>query len=111
MKSILFWFRRDLRLRNNAGLDYALETRKAVHCVFVFDRAIFDALLSYAGRRVGCIWESVHELDQARRQHGGELSAVYGRAVDEMPRFAHIDQLQREPLARRASMASNWVKA
>jgi len=88
MKSILFWFRRDLRVRDNAGLYHALENGKAVHCVFVFDRDILDALPSKADRRVEFIWESVYELDQALRQHGGELTVVYGRAVDEIPRLA-----------------------
>ena len=88
MKNILFWFRRDLRLYDNAGLYHALENGRAVHCVFVFDRDILDALPSKADRRVEFIWESVQELGQLLRQHGGALTVVYGRAVDEIPRLA-----------------------
>jgi deoxyribodipyrimidine photo-lyase len=50
--SALMWFRRDLRAADNAALSQALESAGAVHCAFVFDRAILDGL-PRADRRPG----------------------------------------------------------
>jgi deoxyribodipyrimidine photo-lyase len=36
----LMWFRRDLRVDDNAALYHALRSCRQVLCVFVFDRAI-----------------------------------------------------------------------
>ena len=88
MKSSLFWFRRDLRLNDNAGLYYALENARQVHCVFIFDRDILDALPSKSDRRVDFIREALDELDSALRQHGGELTVRHAKAVDEIPKLA-----------------------
>ena len=57
MNNALFWFRRDLRATDNAGLYHALKNARRVYCVFVFDRAILDALPSKTDRRVEFIWE------------------------------------------------------
>ena len=88
MKSSLFWFRRDLRLNDNAGLYYALENARQVHCVFIFDRDILDALPSKTDRRVDFIREALDELDSALRLHGGELTVRHAKAVDEIPKLA-----------------------
>ena len=40
----LVWFRRDLRLDDNAALGRALATSPRVFCVFVFGTEILDAL-------------------------------------------------------------------
>ena len=36
-----FWFRRDLRLDDNAGLYHALKSGKNVQPIFIFDKNIF----------------------------------------------------------------------
>ncbi len=59
------WFRRDLRLHDHAALYYALKTSRQVHCVFVFDADMLDALAEKADRRVEFIWHSVREVKQA----------------------------------------------
>jgi hypothetical protein len=40
----LIWFRRDLRLTDQAALFHALKSSKAVHCTFVFDTEILAGL-------------------------------------------------------------------
>jgi deoxyribodipyrimidine photo-lyase len=47
----LMWFRRDLRVLDNAALTLALQACRKLHCIFVFDRDILDAL-PRADRRV-----------------------------------------------------------
>ena len=61
----LVWFRRDLRDFDHAALYHALRRARAVHCVFVFDREILDALPDAHDRRVEFIWESVAQLAAA----------------------------------------------
>ncbi|MEY4426954.1 MAG: hypothetical protein RL535_1252 [Pseudomonadota bacterium] len=63
----LMWFRRDLRTDDNAALYHALKRCKTVHCVFVFDKEILDALPK-SDRRIEFIHESLVELDISIRQ-------------------------------------------
>lgn len=84
----LFWFRRDLRDEDNAGLHYALVSSREVHCVFVFDREILGALPARADRRVEFIRESVRELRESLRVRGGDLIVLQGDPRDEVPSLA-----------------------
>lgn len=84
----LVWFRRDLRNFDHAALTAALEARRYVHCAFVFDTEILDALESRADPRVTFIWDSVRELQAALEAQGGGLHVLLGRACEEIPRLA-----------------------
>jgi deoxyribodipyrimidine photo-lyase len=70
----LMWFRRDLRAADNAALYHALKSCRTVHCVFVFDRDILDAL-PRADRRVEFIRESLVALDTRLRELAGHRGA------------------------------------
>ena len=65
------WFRRDLRVQDNAALFHALKNCGQVHAVFVFDRDILDPL-PRVDRRVEFIRESLVDLDQALRALAGQ---------------------------------------
>ena len=84
----LMWLRRDLRIRDNHALYRALTDAQRVHCVFVFDTDILDALEDRADRRVEFIHDSVAELREALHRHGGELTVVHGRAREVVPALA-----------------------
>ena len=114
----LMWFRRDLRCSDNATLHAALRSCRQLHCVFVFDRAILEAL-PRVDRRVEFIRESLVELDEALRllsQHtDAGLIIRHAEASDEIPRLARQLKVQAvfagndyEPqaLARDAAVAS-----
>lgn len=87
----LVWFRRDLRAEDNAALNAALTQCEAVHCVFIFDRAILDGL-PRNDRRVAFIWESLVELDADLRGMSTHpmagLIARHGFAEYEIPTLA-----------------------
>ncbi|HWL73294.1 MAG TPA: deoxyribodipyrimidine photo-lyase, partial [Burkholderiaceae bacterium] len=72
----LVWFRRDLRLTDNAALTAALSRCQQVYCAFIFDRTILDELLA-AGithdRRVDFIHRSIVALDASLRARGSSL--------------------------------------
>jgi len=78
----LFWHRRDLRFHDNAGLYHALKSGDPVLPIFIFDRNILDKLPDKADVRVEFIQQSVVELAEAYRAHGGDLRAFYGNPLD-----------------------------
>jgi deoxyribodipyrimidine photo-lyase len=84
----LFWFRRDLRDYDNAGLYHALRASRRVYCVFVFDREILARLRRRADRRVEFIWASVRELKDALRSLGSDLFVLNDDARVAIPRLA-----------------------
>lgn len=87
----LVWFRRDLRVHDNAALYEALQRCAQVHCVFVMDRTILDTL-PRADRRVEFIRDSLVELDAGLRALAGKpgagLMVVHGIAIDALPALA-----------------------
>ena len=95
----LVWFRRDLRVADNAALFHALKNCTKVHCVFVFDTEILQHLPSQ-DRRVAFIRESLVELDELLRavalQAGVEASlaaqlgliVLHGNTLKEIPHLA-----------------------
>ena len=88
LDAALFWFRRDLRATDNAGLYRALKSARRVYCVFAFDTEILDLLPNKRDRRVEFIWESVRELDSSIAKLGGALLVRHARASDVLPLLA-----------------------
>ena len=88
LDAALFWFRRDLRVTDNAGLYQALKSARRVHCVFIFDSDILDALPNKQDRRVEFIWESIRALDISLKMHGGGLLVRHAHAVEAIPQMA-----------------------
>jgi deoxyribodipyrimidine photo-lyase len=91
IKKSLFWFRRDLRIADNAALYRALSQSDEVHCVFIFDSDILDALKTEGitdDRRVEFILESIVELDAALREVDSGLIVRHAAAWKEIPGLA-----------------------
>jgi deoxyribodipyrimidine photo-lyase len=88
LEKALVWFRRDLRDHDHAALSAALASADTVHCAFVFDTDILEALPVRVDRRVHFIHESLLELDAALRRRGGGLIVRHGRPAEEIPRLA-----------------------
>jgi deoxyribodipyrimidine photo-lyase len=87
VSAALAWFRRDLRCFDHAAPYTALKAHDAVHCAFVFDRDILDAL-PRRDRRVAFIHASVAELKAALEARGGGLHVLHGRPQEEIPKLA-----------------------
>ena len=86
--SALVWFRRDLRDFDHAALYHALKAADKVHCAFIFDREILDALRHPDDRRVEFIWDSVVELAANLAARGGALIIRHALARDAIPQLA-----------------------
>lgn len=69
----IFWFRRDLRLQDNAGLYHALRSGLPVVPIFIFDTTILNALENKADRRVEFIHAALEEIQPALIKMGSSL--------------------------------------
>ncbi|MBL8993529.1 MAG: deoxyribodipyrimidine photo-lyase [Spirochaetia bacterium] len=74
----LFWFRRDLRLSDNAGLDAALRSESPVLPIFIFDKAILGALTDPKDGRVEFIHQAVRVLKKELMDLGSDLLVFHG---------------------------------
>jgi len=80
--SAVFWFRRDLRLQDNAGLYHALKENKEVVPIFIFDTNILDKLEDKNDRRVAFIHHALTILHQHLEELGSSLLVFHGDPVD-----------------------------
>lgn len=78
----LCWFRRDLRLHDNAALYHALKEGIPVVPVFVFDRSILDKLEDKQDRRVEFIHHSITAMQQQLQQLGSSMEVYHGFPAD-----------------------------
>lgn len=69
----IFWFRRDLRLDDNAGFYHALKSGRQVLPFFIFDKEILDKLEDKDDARVTFIHQTIEELSKQLYRHGSSL--------------------------------------
>ncbi len=74
-----FWFRRDLRLEDNAGLYKALSRSQGVQPLFIFDENILEKLSNPKDARVTFIHQRLQKLQTQLREAGSDLWVFYGR--------------------------------
>ena len=84
-KISIFWFRRDLRLHDNAGLYHALKSENPVLPVFIFDKNILDKLEDKKDRRVEFIHNAVSEMQDELLKFGSSLLVKYGSPEEIFP--------------------------
>ncbi len=92
-KTIIYWFRNDLRLHDNEGLYRAYDDANVVLPVFVFDPRSVDLLpdidVPKAGpHRVRFLLESLHDLRESLRSRGSDLLIRLGDPVEELAKLA-----------------------
>jgi len=74
----IFWFRRDLRLHDNAGLFHALKAAIPVLPIFIFDRNILDKLENKQDRRVEFIHQALTSMQEQLKAIGRTIEVFYG---------------------------------
>ena len=83
----IFWFRRDLRLHDNAGLFHALKSSNPVLPVFIFDKNILDKLAAgpsgenKSDRRVEFIHAALEEVQSSLIKMGSSLEVFYSTPI------------------------------
>ena len=78
----IIWFRRDLRLQDNAALYHALKCENPVLPIFIFDQNILDKLEDKADRRVEFIHAALAEMQQQLLAMGSSLQVFYSTPIE-----------------------------
>lgn len=78
----IIWFRRDLRLKDNAALYHALRSGIPVLPVFIFDTAILDQLQDRADKRVAFIHSAITEMQAELVAMGSTMKVFHGKPLD-----------------------------
>ncbi len=73
----IFWFRRDLRLSDNAGLYHALKSGVPVVPIFIFDKNILNDLTDKKDKRVQFIHDVLTGVQEQLVQMGSSLTVLY----------------------------------
>ena len=102
--STVFWFRRDLRLQDNAGLYHALKENEEVVPIFIFDTTILDNLEDKADRRVTFIHNSLTAMQRQLEELGSTMLVFHGNPIEifqSLKRKAVYTNHDYEPYARK----------
>ncbi|KFF16468.1 cryptochrome/photolyase family protein [Chryseobacterium sp. JM1] len=78
----IFWFRRDLRLEDNAGLYHALNSGLKVIPVFILDTDILNHLEDREDKRVDYIHQALDAINQELKNHNSGLKTYHGKPLD-----------------------------
>lgn len=78
----IFWFRRDLRLEDNAGLYHALKSELLVLPIFIFDTTILNQLEDKNDARVSFIYQSIESLKKQLERFGTSLWVHHGTPTE-----------------------------
>lgn len=78
----VFWFRRDLRLEDNVGLQKALSSGYAVLPIFIFDEEILKQFENPYDRRVDYIHHALTSINHDLRKQGSTIKTTYGNTID-----------------------------
>lgn len=81
-KTTIFWFRRDLRLKDNAGLYHALKSGKNIIPLFIFDSTILNQLEDKKDSRVQFLHHEIEELKKELEQLESYLLVKFGKPLE-----------------------------
>ena len=84
MKTILHWFRRDLRISDNIALSEGVKCARTVIPVFIFEEALYTGLEAGAAR-LTFLLQSVESLRKDLAELGHALVIRRGRAEEILP--------------------------
>jgi deoxyribodipyrimidine photo-lyase len=75
----IFWFRRDLRLNDNVGLHFALQSGLPVLPIFIFDEDILQKLENKWDRRVDFIHQAVERIKLGLKKLNSDILVLSGK--------------------------------
>ena len=85
----IFWFRRDLRLDDNAGFLAALKSGKPVLPIFIFDEEILKKLPKNDAR-VSFIFETLQQIrKELQEKYSSSLAMYYGKPENVFKNLLH----------------------
>ena len=81
MKTNIFWFRRDLRLDDNVGLNSALSSGNPVLGIFIFDEDIIENLPK-DDARISFIYQKLQEINKRLNTVNSSLLVIKGNPIN-----------------------------
>ena len=81
MKTNIFWFRRDLRLDDNVGLNSALSSGNPVLGIFIFDEDIIENLPK-DDARISFIYQKLEEINKRLNTVNSSLLVIKGKPIN-----------------------------
>ena len=75
----IFWFRRDLRVDDNAGLYHALTSGNKVLPIFIFDTDILEKLPSKSDARLSMIHAALGEITDTMKGNRCNVGMYHGK--------------------------------
>ncbi|OYU97004.1 MAG: deoxyribodipyrimidine photolyase [Bacteroidetes bacterium B1(2017)] len=90
----VFWFRRDLRLEDNAGLYHALKSGQQVLPLFIFDKDILDHLEDKSDKRLAFIYQEIERLHKELTALGSGLLVKYGKPLEVLSELLKTQTIQ-----------------
>ena len=103
----IFWFRRDLRIHDNAGLFHALNSNKEVLPIFIFDPSILnelekdDARVHFIHEQLASINSEFTKIDKSLAVFHGEPKAIFEKLIKEHKIHSVFTNHDYEPYARK----------
>jgi deoxyribodipyrimidine photo-lyase len=91
----IHWFRRDLRLDDNTGLNAAIRGSSHLLPLFILDETLLHTSRGGGGMRVGFLLESLTALDEQLRQHGSRLVIRRGQPTQVLSELAQATGARR----------------
>jgi deoxyribodipyrimidine photo-lyase len=75
----IIWMRRDLRLEDNAALSQALQSKKSVLPIFIFDSEILNKLGNKKDARVEFIYQSLQNIKSELNEINSDVLVLHGK--------------------------------
>ena len=108
----IVWFRRDLRLKDNAALYHALRSGIPVLPIFIFDTTILDQLQDRSDKRVAFIHSAITEMQTELVAMGSTMKVFHGKPLDVFTQLVQSYSIQTvftnhdyEPYAQERDLA------
>lgn len=93
-KVSIFWFRRDLRLHDNVGLQKALQGDHPVLPIFIFDQEILNELPENDAR-VNFIYDTLQNMRKELKKNGSGIAMFYGKPEPIFKELLSIYEIQQ----------------
>lgn len=81
-KVVIFWFRRDLRLYDNAALHHALQSGFPVLPIFIFDETILRQSDNRKDRRVDYFHQALETINETLKTQQSALCTFHGKPLE-----------------------------
>lgn len=89
----LFWFKRDLRVRDNTGLFHAASESREVIPVYILEEGILSKYTPRS-KRLAFLADALRNLDRELRRRGSMLVVLRGEAGEIIPRLVSKHRIE-----------------